>query len=70
VDRFGLSTTDERIAAIKQLEFPTTFRDLETFIGICNYHREHIPYYARIVLADRTGSCGPGLVREESALHD
>jgi hypothetical protein len=49
VDRFGLSTTDERIAAIRKLEFPTTLRDLETFIGIWNYHREHIPYYARIV---------------------
>jgi hypothetical protein len=49
VDRLGLSITEERIAAISKLEFPTTLKDLETFIGICNYQRDHIPYYARIV---------------------
>jgi hypothetical protein len=37
--------TEERIAAIKKLEFPTTLTDLETFTGICNYHTTH-------------GSCG------------
>jgi hypothetical protein len=49
VDRLGLSTTDERIAAVQKLEFPRNLKDLETFIGICNYQRDHIPYYARIV---------------------
>jgi hypothetical protein len=49
VDRFGLSTREERVAAIQKWEFPRTLKDLETFIGICNYQRDHIPYYARIV---------------------
>jgi hypothetical protein len=49
VDRFGLSTTEERVAAVQKWEFPQTLKDLETFIGICNYQRDHIPYYARIV---------------------
>jgi hypothetical protein len=38
--------TEERIAAIKKLEFSTTLTDLETFTGICNYHRGHTTHGA------------------------
>jgi hypothetical protein len=46
VDRYGLSTPEKKIEAIRKLAFPRTLASLEMFIGTCNYHRNHIPGYA------------------------
>lgn len=47
VDRFGLSTTTQKAEAIAQLPTPSTLADLEHFIGMTNWHRHLIPYYAQ-----------------------
>jgi len=39
VDSFGLSTTEEKLAAIEKLSFPRTAKDLETYLGTENRRR-------------------------------
>jgi len=34
VDSFGLSTTEEKLAAIKKLSFLRTAKDLEIYLGM------------------------------------
>lgn len=47
VDAFGLSTTEERIAAIKAIRFPRDLRALETYLGLANYQRDKVAWYAQ-----------------------
>ena len=47
VDALGLSTTEEKIAAITQLKFPETLKDLETYLGLTGWLRCYIPEYAQ-----------------------
>jgi hypothetical protein len=49
VDSFGLTTSEEKLRAITQLEFPKTLRQLETYLGMTGYLRHYIPYYAQLV---------------------
>ena len=42
VDSFGLSTPQERLAAISKLEFPRTLTALETYLDITGYFRKYI----------------------------
>ena len=39
VDAFGLLTTEEKLAAISQLEFPIMLKNLETYLGMTGYFR-------------------------------
>jgi hypothetical protein len=49
VNSLGLSTLRERAEAIQSLTFPSTLRQLESFIGSANYNRSHIPRYASLI---------------------
>jgi hypothetical protein len=49
VNSLGLSTLRERAQAIQSLTFPTTLKQLESFIGSANYNRTHIPHYAALI---------------------
>ncbi|TAQ83100.1 hypothetical protein B7494_g8576 [Chlorociboria aeruginascens] len=48
VTGLGLSTTEERLAAIRGLAFPKTLKDLETYLGMTGYLRQYIKDYAMI----------------------
>jgi len=48
VDGLGLSTADDKIAAIKALTFPATLKDLETYLGMTGWHRHFILNYAQL----------------------
>ena len=48
VDGFGMTTTAERVAAIKDIRFPDTLQALETYIGMANWLRSNIKYFAQI----------------------
>jgi hypothetical protein len=48
VSRLGLATAEDKVAAVKALEFPQTLRHLEMGIGYFGYHRRFIDYYAAI----------------------
>src|SRR4030095_9998814 len=49
VSRFGLSTQEEKVAAIMELPFPTTIKMAQIILGQFNYYRGHIDQYAMIV---------------------
>ena len=48
VDSLGLSTTEEKLAALANLEFPNTLRELETYLGMSGWLRNYVPYYAQL----------------------
>ncbi len=50
VDRFGLSTSNSKIAAINNINPPSTLAALETFVGLTGYYRQFVKNYA--------GKCG------------
>lgn len=47
VDSLGLSTSEEKLAAITSLKFPRSLRELETFLGLTGWLRSSIPRYAQ-----------------------
>ena len=48
VSRLGLSTHEEKVRAIMELERPKKLSDLQTFLGMVVYFSAFIPYYASI----------------------
>jgi Reverse transcriptase (RNA-dependent DNA polymerase) len=48
VDGFGLTTSEERVAAIRNLGFPRILKDLETNLGFTGWLRQYILYYAQL----------------------
>jgi hypothetical protein len=49
VDRLGLSTTESKAEAVSNIPFPATLAQLEHFIGLTNWNRHLVPYYAQRV---------------------
>jgi hypothetical protein len=49
VDRLGLTTTEAKSDAIAGIPFPATLAQLEYFIGLTNWNRHLVPYYAQRV---------------------
>ncbi len=49
VDSLGLTTTAQRVAAFKDLAFPSTLKALEQYIGATGFLRHLIPYYAQLI---------------------
>lgn len=47
VTGLGLTTSEEKIAAIAKLTFPTTLKALETYLGMTGWLRDYIPFYAQ-----------------------
>lgn len=47
VDSLGITTSEEKIAAISALRFPQLLRDLERFLGLTGWLRASIPKYAQ-----------------------
>lgn len=49
VNALGLSTHEEKVEALLKLRFPQTVKELETYIGLTQWLRHFIPYYAYII---------------------
>lgn len=49
VDALGMTTAADKLEAITALEFPKTLKTLETYLGMTEYLRHYIPFYAQIV---------------------
>ena len=47
VDSLGLATAEDKLAAIAKLKFPTTLRQLETYLGLTGWLREYVEHYAK-----------------------
>jgi len=48
VDAFGLTTSEEKLAAIRNISFPKTVSDLERYLGLTGWLRNYIPGYSQI----------------------
>jgi hypothetical protein len=48
VDAFGISSTDERIEALRNIVFPRHARDMERYVGAINFLNDRTPYLAQI----------------------
>ena len=48
VSGLGLAASEDRVRAILAIQFPQTLKSLETYIGMTNYLRTSIPYYAQL----------------------
>ena len=49
VDALGLATAEDKLAAIRNLEFPKTLAALERYLGMTGYLKQYVPYYSAIV---------------------
>lgn len=49
VDSLGLSTAADKLEAIRSIQFPDKLKDLETYVGMTNYLRNYVSYYAQLV---------------------
>jgi hypothetical protein len=49
VDRFGLSTLEDKVSAIASMRFPEYLHELELFICLSGYYRHFIARYAAII---------------------
>ena len=48
VDSFGLATAEDKLEAIKALKYPSTLGDLEHYLGLAGYLRNHVHYFAQL----------------------
>ena len=49
VDRFGLSTREDKVTGIDSMRFPEYLSELELFIGLSGYYRHFVARYAAII---------------------
>lgn len=58
ISRDGVSISPAKLDAVKSWPVPTDKREVESFLGYANYHREHVYGYAGIskCLYELTGS--------------
>ena len=49
VNNFGLNTSANKFETIRAIEFPRKFKDFETYVGMTNYLRNYVPYYAQLI---------------------
>lgn len=50
VGQNGISMDPERVRAIQEWEQPTSYRDIQVFLGFCNFYRRFIEKYSLIAL--------------------
>ena len=49
VDNFGLNISVDKLEIIRAIKFPRKFKNFETYVGMTNYFRNYVPYYAQLV---------------------
>lgn len=49
VDGFGITTPEDKIKAIHDLDFPERLSELETYLSLSGSLRQYIKFYANIV---------------------
>ena len=48
VDALGLATAEEKLAAIRNLEFSKTLAALDKYLGLIGYLKQYVLYYTAI----------------------
>ena len=49
VNALGLATSEDKLEAIRNLEFPRTLAALERYLGMTGYLKQYVPYYSAII---------------------
>lgn len=49
VDGLGIMTAPDKLKALTNIEFPSTLKDLEIWVGLTNWLRNYVPHYAKII---------------------
>ena len=49
VDSEGLHCDPTKLAAISKMPIPTSVKQLQAFVGMCNYYRDFVPHFSDIV---------------------
>ena len=49
IDALGLVTAGDKLAAIRNLEFPRTLATLERYLRMTGYLKQYVPYYLAII---------------------
>jgi hypothetical protein len=59
----GISTDPKKVEAVKQWPIPTNIKEMQSFLGLCNYYRRFIEGYSKIAapLTDLTHKDTPFL---------
>lgn len=48
VDGLGLSTAEDKVKALRDIQFPRMLKDLETYLGLTGWLQQYISYYAQV----------------------
>ena len=48
VDLFDMATAEDKLKAISEIAYPTTLGNLEHYLGLTCYLRNHVHYYAQL----------------------
>ena len=48
ISEAGLRITDDRIAAVKALQAPTTIKEVQSVLGFFSYNRKFVPKFAAL----------------------
>jgi hypothetical protein len=49
VSRLKISTTENKITAVRKITFSNTLKELKNEIGFFNYYRNYVEYYASVI---------------------
>ena len=44
----GIATDPEKVKAVQEWPTPTNLKDVQSFLGLCNYYRRFVPSYSHI----------------------
>ena len=44
----GIQTDPDKVAAIANLQPPTTVKEVRSMLGMCNYYKTNLPNYAKV----------------------
>jgi hypothetical protein len=47
MDELDITCVENRIAVLKNFQFPQTLKDLEKYLGMVEWLRQHIPWFAQ-----------------------
>lgn len=50
VSKEGLSPDPDKLRAVKDWPIPKTKRDVQSFLGLCNYYRRFVPDFSKVAL--------------------
>ena len=48
INAFGLATTEDKLEAIANIQYPTILEDLEHYLDLTEYLRNYVHYYAQL----------------------